>query len=53
MPAHIKSAITKTSEVVPIVDGKLGLGTWQAIYVWEHRRAPHERRLVVTVLEVA
>jgi secondary thiamine-phosphate synthase enzyme len=50
MPAHIKSAITKTSETIPIVGGKLALGTWQAIYVWEHRRAPHERRLLVTVL---
>ncbi len=50
MPAHIKSAVTKTSEVVPVVDGELALGTWQAIYVWEHRRAPHERRIVVTVL---
>jgi secondary thiamine-phosphate synthase enzyme len=50
MPAHIRSAVTKTSEVVPIVDGNLGLGTWQAIYLWEHRRAPHERRLVITVL---
>jgi secondary thiamine-phosphate synthase enzyme len=50
MPAHIKSAVTKTSELVPITGGELALGTWQAIYVWEHRHAPHERRLVVTVL---
>ena len=50
MPAHLRSAVTKTSEIVPIVGSALGLGTWQAIYVWEHRRAPHERRLVVTVL---
>jgi len=52
MPGHLRSAVTRTSEVVPVVDGALGLGTWQAIYVWEHRRAPHERRLVVTVTGV-
>ncbi len=50
MPAHIKSAITRTSETVPVVAGRLALGTWQAIYLWEHRRAPHRRSLVVTVL---
>jgi secondary thiamine-phosphate synthase enzyme len=50
MPAHIRSAVTKTSEVVPVTRGKLGLGTWQAVYVWEHRRAPHTRRLTVTLL---
>jgi secondary thiamine-phosphate synthase enzyme len=50
MPAHLKSAVTRTNEIVPIVGGELGLGTWQAIYLWEHRRAPHERKLVVTIL---
>ena len=49
MPGHLRSAVTRTSEIVPVVEGRLGLGTWQAIYVWEHRRAPHLRRLVVTV----
>jgi secondary thiamine-phosphate synthase enzyme len=49
MPGHLRSAVTRTSEVVPVVRGRLGLGTWQAIYLWEHRRAPHTRRLVVTV----
>lgn len=49
MPGHIKSAITKTSELVPVTGGKLALGTWQAIYLWEHRRAPHRRNIVVTV----
>jgi secondary thiamine-phosphate synthase enzyme len=49
MPGHLRSAVTRTSETVPVVEGRLGLGTWQAIYVWEHRRAPHLRRLVVTV----
>ena len=37
MPAHIRSALTSTSETVPVVNGKLSLGTWQGIYVWEHR----------------
>lgn len=50
MPSHLRSAITRTSEVVPIVSGKLGLGTWQAIYIWEHRAAAHRRFLVVTVI---
>lgn len=50
MPAHLRSAITKTSETMPIAGGKLALGTWQAIYLWEHRRAPHTRRLRVTAI---
>ena len=49
MPAHLRSAVTRSAEVVPVTDGRLGLGTWQAIYVWEHRRAPHARTVVVTV----
>lgn len=49
MPAHLRSAVTRTSEVVPVVGGRLALGTWQAVYVWEHRRSWHARRLVVTV----
>ncbi len=49
MPAHLRSAITRTSEVIPVTNGKLALGTWQAIYVWEHRRAPYARGLVVHV----
>jgi secondary thiamine-phosphate synthase enzyme len=49
MPAHLRSAVTRTGETVPIAGGKLALGTWQAIYVWEHRSSPHHRRLVVTV----
>ena len=51
MPAHVRTVLSRTSESVPIVDGKLSLGTWQAIYLWEHRTAPHRRRVVVTVLE--
>lgn len=49
MPGHLRSAVTRTSEVVPVVAGALGLGTWQAIYVWEHRSRRHDRALVVTV----
>lgn len=49
MPSHIRSALTRTGEVVPIVSGRLALGTWQAIYLWEHRAAPHRRRLVITI----
>lgn len=49
MPAHAKSTITRTSETIPVMLGRLALGTWQALYLWEHRAAPHVRRLVVTV----
>jgi secondary thiamine-phosphate synthase enzyme len=49
MPGHLKSAITRTSESIPITEGKLVLGTWQAIYLIEHRTAPHQRRAVVHV----
>lgn len=50
MPAHARSALTKTSETIPISAGRLAFGTWQALYLWEHRRAPHVRRLVVHVV---
>ena len=49
MPGHLRATVTKTSETVPITKGHLALGTWQAIYLWEHRRAPHTRTLVVHV----
>jgi len=49
MPAHLRSSVTRTNESIPVRDGKLALGTWQAIYVWEHRRAAHERELVIHV----
>jgi len=49
MPAHARAAITRTSEVIPVVDGRLGLGTWQGLYLWEHRRSPHERQVIVHV----
>ena len=50
MPAHARSAITRTSETVPIVGGRLALGTWQGIYLFEHRARRHVRKLVVTVM---
>lgn len=50
MPSHIKMALTRTSETVPFSDGRLLLGTWQGIYLWEHRSSPHARCLVVTVV---
>ena len=49
MPAHIKSALTQTSLAIPMLHGKLCLGTWQGIYLWEHRRRGGERELVVHV----
>ncbi len=49
MPAHIRSALTQPSLMVPVRGGRLALGTWQAIYLFEHRHAPRERRLIVTL----
>ena len=50
MPAHVRSALTRTSEQVPILDGELALGTWQALYVWEHRRGHRRREMLVHVV---
>jgi secondary thiamine-phosphate synthase enzyme len=50
MPSHIKMALTRTSETIPFAEGRLLLGTWQGIFLWEHRRAPHRRKVVVTLL---
>ena len=49
MPAHIRTVLTQTGLAVPVTDGHLGLGTWQGIYLWEHRTAPHQRRITLTV----
>ena len=49
MPAHIKAALTQTSLSIPIVDGRLALGTWQGVYLWEHRRRGGERELVLHI----
>lgn len=48
MPSHIKMALTRTSEQVPFADGRLLLGTWQGVFLWEHRLAAHTRKLVLT-----
>ncbi len=50
MPSHIKAALTATSLSIPIAGGRLVLGTWQGIYLWEHRTAPHRREIAVHVL---
>ena len=50
MPAHIRSALTSTSETIPVVKGKLSLGTWQGIYVWEHRDQIHNRNVIVSMV---
>jgi len=50
MPSHIKMALTRTSESVPFAGGRLLLGTWQGIFLWEHRHAPPARTVVVTVM---
>jgi len=50
MPAHARSALTATSLSIPVQEGELRLGTWQAIYLWEHRHRAHSRRIAVAVL---
>ena len=50
MPAHIRTILTQTSIGVPIIKGKLALGTWQGLYLWEHRTSPHRRHVSVTIL---
>jgi secondary thiamine-phosphate synthase enzyme len=50
MPSHIRMALTRTNETIPIVDGKMQLGTWQGVFLFEHRRAPHQRKILVTII---
>jgi secondary thiamine-phosphate synthase enzyme len=50
MPAHIRSALTATSLTIPVVQGRMALGTWQGIYLFEHRAAPHRRSVVLHVV---
>jgi len=50
MPSHIRMVLTRTSETMPIVDGKMQLGTWQGVFLFEHRRAPHRRKVLVTII---
>ena len=49
MPAHVRSVLTQTDLNIPVRSGRCALGTWQGIYLWEHRRAPHRRTVIVTV----
>ncbi len=49
-PSHLRMVLTRTSEVIPVAQGRLQLGTWQGIFLFEHRRAPHTRTVVVSVL---
>ena len=50
MPSHIRMALTRTSEVIPVVRGRMALGTWQGVFLFEHRRASHRREIVVSVV---
>ena len=50
MPSHIRMVLTRTSETMPIMGGKMQLGTWQGIFLFEHRRAPHRRRVLITTI---
>ena len=50
MPSHIRMVLTRTSETVPVVDGKMRLGTWQGIFLFEHRCAPHRRKIFITII---
>ena len=50
MPAHVRTALTCVNLSIPLVFGELALGTWQGIYIWEHRRIPHRREIIVHLL---
>ncbi len=50
MPAHVRTVLTHSSVSIPVRGGRLGLGTWQGVFLWEHRTAPHRRKITVTVL---
>jgi secondary thiamine-phosphate synthase enzyme len=50
MPAHVRTILSQTALTIPVARGALDLGTWQGLYLWEHRTSPHRRRLTVTVL---
>ena len=49
MPAHIRSMLSGCSQSIPFIDGRLALGTWQSLYLWEHRSAPHRRCVLLTL----
>lgn len=50
MPAHIKTVLTNVSLTIPIIAGRLALGTWQGIYLWEHRKSKHRREVIVSTI---
>jgi secondary thiamine-phosphate synthase enzyme len=50
MPAHIRTALTQVALTIPLIEGRLTLGTWQGIYLFEHRRRPHTRTLALHLL---
>jgi secondary thiamine-phosphate synthase enzyme len=50
MPAHVRTILTQNSLTVPVADGRCDLGTWQGVYLWEHRASPHRRRITVSVV---
>ena len=50
MPSHIRTVLTRTSETIPVISGKMQLGTWQGIFVFEHRRSAHRRKVMVTIM---
>ena len=50
MPSHVRMVLTRTSETIPIVEGRMQLGTWQGIFLFEHRRAPQRRKMLITII---
>ena len=50
LPSHLRMVLTRTSEVIPVISARLALGSWQGVFLFEHRRAPHRREIVVTVM---
>jgi secondary thiamine-phosphate synthase enzyme len=50
MPAHVRSVFTQCSLSIPVASGRADLGTWQGVYLWEHRTAPHQRKVTITVV---
>ena len=50
MPAHLRTALTQVQLTIPLIDGQLALGTWQAIYLFEHRRRPHDREIALHLI---
>lgn len=49
MPAHVRSVLTQSDLNLPVIDGQCALGTWQGVYLWEHRLAPHNRKVILTI----